>query len=127
MKTNREPQQMEVIINGVRYVPAEACPDEVRVYYMHDNHTFTRLHGNTLDDLLDHADRVESSKQGSFGMLCPADLLRNGKAVRRVGPCVYARGSKEPKDYWNDQKVKWRMAMEKDAGVMRSLGQEIGP
>ena len=34
---------MEILIDGALYVPAEAQPDEVKFYYMHDNNTFSRL------------------------------------------------------------------------------------
>jgi hypothetical protein len=111
----------EVLINGVRYVPAENLPDEVRVYYMHDNHTFTRLLGATLDDILAHADDVESTPGGSCGMLCPAVLLGNGKKIRRVGPYAHAGGFKDPKDEWREGKAKWLKAMEADPDIMRLM------
>lgn len=108
----------EVLINGVRYVPAEQPPDEVKFYYMHDNHTFTPLKGATLDEVLAHADAVEA--KSSYGMLCPAMLLGAGKDIR-VGPCAHARGSKDPKDRWNEGKAEWRKAMEANPDVMRLL------
>jgi hypothetical protein len=110
-----------VIINGVRYVPAALPPDEVRFYFMHDNHVFTRLKGETLDDVLAHADAVEAGPRGSYGMLCPAILLRGGKECRRVGPAAHARGSKDPKDEWDAAKAAWRQAMEADPGVCRIM------
>lgn len=110
-----------VIINGVRYVPADLPPGEVRFYFMHDNHTFTRLKGETLDDVLAHADAVEAGPRGSYGMLCPAILLRGGKECRRVGPAAHARGSKDPKDEWDAAKAAWRQAMEADPDVCRIM------
>lgn len=109
----------EVVIDGVRYIPDPKHADGVRFYYMHENHTFTRLHGATLDELLANADAIEA--ESSYGMLCPAILMHGDKEVRRVGPAVHAGSSKDPKDRWNAGKGEWRKAMEEDAGVMRVL------
>jgi hypothetical protein len=111
----------EVLINGVRYVPADNSPDEVRFYFMHDNHTFTRLLGATLDDILAHAEDVESAPGGSYGMLCPAVLLSDGTEIRCVGPCAHAGGSKDPKDKWREGKAKWLKAMKDDPDIMRLM------
>ena len=115
----------EVLINGVRYVQAEQVADSVHFWFMHDNHTFTRLYGVTLDKVLAHADTVEASEQGSYGMLCPANLLCGNKDIRCVGPFTFARGSKDPKDQWNIMKMKWRKAMEADADVMRLIKTNV--
>lgn len=115
----------DVIINGVRYVPDPLHADTVKFYFMHDNHTFTRLHGTTLDEVLAHADAVEAGEWGSYGMLCPAILLHGDKEIRRVGLTAHARGSKDPKDHWNGGKVKWREAMEADIDVMRLMPSNV--
>ncbi len=112
-----------VIINGVRYVPDPHHVDGVLFYFMHDNHTFTRLRGKTLDEVLSHADAVETGKRGSYGMLCPAMLMNGKKEVRHVGPPAHARGSKDPKDNWNAGKAAWLVAVKADADVMRLMGQ----
>lgn len=108
-----------VIVNGIRYVPADLQPDEVRFYFMHDNHTFTRLKGETLADVLAHADAIEAGPRGSHGMLCPAILLRGGQECRRVGPAAHAQGLKDSKDKWNSGTAAWRLAMEADPDVSR--------
>lgn len=110
-----------VIINGVRYVPDSKHVDGVRFYFMHDNHTFTRLKGDTLDELLAHADDVEAGEHGAYGMLCPAILLHGEKDVRRVGPPVHARGKEDSRRQWEAGKVKWRKAMAADDDVMRLM------
>lgn len=115
----------DVIINGVRYVPDPLHADTVKFYFMHDNHTFTKLDGTTLDDLLAHADAVEAGEWGSYGMLCPAIVLHGEKEIRRVGPAAHARGSKDPKDHWNAGKAKWREAMEADVDVMRLMPSNV--
>lgn len=108
-----------VIINGVRYVPDPQHADTVRFYFMHDWHGFTRLNGATLEEVLAHADEIEASADGSYGMLCPAILMHGEKELRRVGPTAHARGSKDPKDHWNAGKARWLEAMKADADVMR--------
>ena len=115
----------DVIIDGVRYAPDPLHVDTVKFYFMHDNHTFTRLKGATLDEVLAHADAVEAGEWGSYGMLCPAMLLHGKKEVRRVGPPAHARGSKDPKDHWNAGKAKWREVVETDIDVMRLLPSEL--
>ncbi len=117
--------EQDVIINGVRYVPEQKHADGVRFYFMHDNHTFTRLKGDTLDEVLAHADAVEAGEHGSYGMLCPAKILHGKKDVRSVGPTVHARGSRDPKDHWNAGKVEWRKALEADADVMRLMPSNV--
>lgn len=114
-----------VIINGVRYIPDPKHADGVRFYFMHDNHTFTRLRGATLDEVLAHADAVEAAEGGSYGMLCPAILIHGEKDVRRVGTPAHARGREDPKDNWNAGKAKWREALEADIDVMRLLPSNV--
>jgi len=111
----------EVIIDGVRYVPDQQQPNRMSIYYMHDNHCFTKLKGTTLDEILAHADEVEAGEWGSYGALCPIYLLHDDKEVRRVGDMAHARGSKDSKDYWEEGKAKWRKQVERDPDVMRLL------
>lgn len=111
----------EVIINGRRYVPSPSEADTVKFYFMHDWHGFSRLRGATLDEVVAHADQIEASAVGSYGMLCPAILMSGEKEVRRVGPSAHARGTKDPKDHWSEEKAKWIEAMKADADVMRLL------
>lgn len=101
----------EVIINGRRYVPSPSEADTVKFYFMHDWHGFSRLRGATLDEVVAHADQIEASAVGSYGMLCPAILMSGEKEVRRVGPSAHARGTKDPKDHWNEEKANLRFAM----------------
>lgn len=109
----------DVIIDGVRYVPAHSELDRIGFWYMHDNHTFTRLSGTTLDEILKSADELEA--QSSYGMLCPVHLSAGGREIRRVGPSAHSRGGNDPKDVWNAGKAAWRIAIESDADAMRLL------
>jgi uncharacterized small protein (DUF1192 family) len=92
-------------------------PDEVRFWYMHDNHTFTRLTGTTVDALLAEADAIEA--ESPYGMLCAPTLTRNGKDFRRGKVHAHSHGA--DKEFWTAQKAAWRKAVEADADVMRLL------
>ena len=116
---------MDMLIDGVRYVPAEKGPDAVKFYYMHDNHTFTRLDGITLDAILADADSIE--RASSYGMLCGPILCRDGREVRRVNTSAHSGASTAPKAKWNAGKLEWRKAVEADADVMRLLHTNVPP
>jgi len=79
-----------VVINGVQYVPenSENVPDRANVWYMHDNHTFSRL-GGGVEAILREARRL--GKDSPYGMLCTVTLLRGEKEIRRLKKCVHAR------------------------------------
>lgn len=114
-----------VMINGVRYVPDPLAPDEVQFWFMFDNHTFKRLRGATLDEVLAQADEVEAAS--SYGMLCPATLMHGKKEVRRVGPAThsYSARNKNKKDMWEEGKAAWRAELESDTDVMRLLTPNV--
>ena len=111
----------EVMIDGVRYVRDPSYADGIKFYFMHDNHSFTKLKGDTLREILAHADEIESGEWGSHGALCPAILMHGDKEVRRVGTMVHARGSKDPKDHWEQGKAKWLKELFDDADVQRLM------
>jgi hypothetical protein len=113
----------DVVIDGVKYVPAHLPPDSISIWYMHDNHTFTRLYGITLDEVLANADKVKA--KSSHGMLCPVHLTQGGREIRRVGPPAHAGSSKDTKDKWVAGKSAWRAALLADADVMRLLPHNI--
>lgn len=96
-------------------------PTSMYVSFMHDGHCFTRLEGNTLDEILAHADSIEAGEDGSYGSLCPAILMRGKREIRRVGEMVHARGSKDPKDQWIKGKKEWKAALSADPDVQRIL------
>ena len=102
----------------------QQTPDSIGIWYMHDNHTFTKLYGKTLKAVLKRADEVEA--KSSYGMLCPVYVLQGKQGLRRVGPCVHAGSSKDTKDKWNAGKAAWKAAMKADADVMRLLPFNAG-
>jgi len=117
----------EVIIDGVRYAPInQQVATEARFYYMHDGHYFTRLKGNTLDEVIAHADTVESGECGSYGMLCPVIVMACDKELRRVGPPAHSYGPNDEQGRWGIGKVAWREAVEADPDIMRLLAQVGG-
>lgn len=110
---------MDILINGVRYIPAEAQPDEVRFYYMHDNHTFSRLPGTTLDEILENADaRAEES---CCGMLCAPTLFAGGKEVRRLKSVAHAPCCGRGAANWIAGKEAWKKECAADTSVLRLL------
>lgn len=108
---------MEVIIDGVRYVPAEVQPDEVNFYYMHDIHIFSRLYGATIDEVLAAADAMAAESR--CGMLCPPVLLSEGKELRRLREVAHAPCCGSDDSKWQDGKARWRIECETDADVVR--------
>ena len=110
---------MKVFIDGVRYVPADPQPDEIKIYYMHDNHTFARLHGATLDEVLANADQL--AQESPCGMLCAPTLLFDGKEVRRLKNHAHAPCLIEDDSGWIAGKADWRSECEADGDVMRLM------
>lgn len=115
---------MEVVIDGVRYVSAEAQPDEVKFYYMHDNHTFSRLHGTTIDEVLTAADAM--AKESRCGMLCPPMLLARGKELRSLKEVVHAPCCGSDDSKWLAGKAEWKKECEEDGCVMRLVSSNAG-
>ena len=108
---------MDVIINGIRYVPAEEKPDGIKFYYMHDNHTFSRLHGVTLEEVLAAADVM--AQESHCGMLCPPILFADGKEVRSLKEAAHAPCCGKGESKWIEGKTAWREECEADSDVMR--------
>lgn len=112
---------MEVIIDGVRYVPVE-LPDDVHFYYMHDNHTFSPLRGTTLDAVIARANHLE--QVSPWGMLCGPILLRGTKEVRRVNVDAHSHGRQQPAKWAADVEA-WRHVVQADIDVMRLLPTNV--
>jgi hypothetical protein len=109
----------EVFIDGIRYVPDPEYATEIRVYYMHDNHTFTRLTGKTLNKILQAADKL--AVESPCGMLCSPVVMANGKEIRRLKVTAHAPccGNSEK---WVEGKAAWLKECRADQAVMRLLG-----
>jgi hypothetical protein len=109
--------EQDVIINGVWYIPDPAHADEVKFYYMHDNHTFSRLNGTTIDDVLEGAEAM--AKESRCGMLCPPILLVGGKEVRRLKAVAHAPCCDSDDSKWLAGIAEWKKECEADSCVMR--------
>lgn len=103
-------------INGVEYV--RSAPLEASLYYMHDNHTFDRLEGNTVDQLVADARSLEAVSP--YGSVCPVRLVCGKHILREVGPMVHLRG-KGDREVWEADLLAWRHAVEADADLMRVI------
>lgn len=111
---------MKVIIDGVEYVPNPSIPVRVSFYYMHDNHTFTKLYGTTLDEVIRSANVVELSS--SCGMLCPFHLLNTKDHTVKQGTiAVHSSYSYNPKDQWEEGIKLWKQEAENNEDVMRLI------
>lgn len=106
-----------VIIDGVPYVPDTQYANRVSFWWMHDDHTFTRLEGNTLDDVIKSAERVWTKY--AHGSLCPAVLCHDRKEIRRVGKMMFHYPNKS--NVWKEDLAHWRSTMEADVDVIRVL------
>lgn len=113
----------------ITFTPDDLCrfaelvnnPDEtlfsVSVYYIHDNHTFSRVYGTTVDEVLAMADQIEA--KSAYGMLCPLNILYMGEGWRRVGCCVHSGAPAK----WEEGKAKWKelvLADEQAIGLLKN-------
>jgi hypothetical protein len=116
-------KDINVVIDGIRYIPDPNCAETVLFYFMYSNLAFDRLYGTTLDEVLAHADELALNISGSSGMLCPALLLQGQREIRRIGPIASAPTIDDQgvfdRDLWETGKKKWRSILEKDADVVR--------
>lgn len=114
-----------IVIDGITYVrEQQQSPDHVKFWYLNDNHTFTRLEGNSLKEIVTMAFVLSRTPTGAWGSLCPAILMCGHKEVRRVGPMVHARGANDSRDKWNEGIQEWIKALSVDQDVMRLLAEK---
>lgn len=71
----------EIIYNGVKYVPDPTIPNRMKIYFMRDNHTFLRVKGTTVTEIIENilASKFKNpdAKQGTLF------LLHNDKEIKR--------------------------------------------
>lgn len=108
-------QSHVVLIDGVPYIPDPHHATRVRFWWIHDNHTFTRLEGKSVGQILAHMEEVKTP----WGSLCSAILLHGDEEVRRVGLSVYNNPSCPEK--WGADLSAWRDAIEADPDIRRIL------
>lgn len=95
---------------------ADKIPDNIRVYYMHDNHTFTRLHGTMPEELAEDARTI--AKASPYGMLCQVILCHGDKEVRRLKENVHARTEL-------GDTSKWEAELRADTEAMALLAKNV--
>lgn len=93
-------------------------PNRMGIYYMHSNHSFTKLKGQTLEKIIEHL--TEIRKTSYYGMLCPIILSRDDKEIRRIGPPVHCCGS-DQNNRWESGVADWVRIVKADEDVMRLL------
>lgn len=100
-------EELEVIINGVRYAPegAPPKPNAVSVWYMHDGHWFTRIKETSVDAIIEKAREIE--RESPYGMLCDVSVFWNDKELGRVGKCAHSGGKYAP-DKWERELAVWK-------------------
>lgn len=106
-----------VIVNGVRYVK-DLAPTTLSFWYMNDNHTFIRIKGGTLSEIV--ASAMSAHSRGCGGMLCSAKVLSGTAEVRTVGGCVHDHDSIS---VFLHGVANWAAAIEADPEVMRMIDE----
>lgn len=92
---------------------------ELSIFYMCDNHAFTRMTGTTEEELRNQA--IEILEVYPYGMLCSATLLdKHGNEVRRHGISVHAK-AKYDTEYWECEVEKWVDSIKSDPEVLNLL------
>jgi hypothetical protein len=95
-------------------------------WYMHDNHTFTRLKSSTIDEMCKEA--FEIGKESPYGMLCPVTVLNaeTDKELRRVGSIVHTTESSELNDTKYANAIQqWKHEILQDADIRAHLIENI--
>ena len=93
-----------------------AVPLTVAVWYMHDNHTFTQLHGD-IDAVVERARKL--GIESPWGMLGAARLLGpNDREMRSVGKGIHAKNG-----FDEGELLSWRTAVLADEDAARLLAE----
>ncbi len=103
---------------GFAVVPVEKSleADNVSAWLMHDNHTFTRLTGPTVADVVAQALMVH--EQTKDGMLCPVTVMSGKVELRRVGKPVHLYNKNGE---WQKDLAEWLSAVISDPDISRLL------
>ena len=116
---------MEVIIDGVRYVPDgnQVEFEYLSLHYMHDNHTFSRIQGTTLDEI--KASAYKLGIESRCGMLCPPCIVKKFIGADRHkekshGIKVHSPYKMDEEKWMRDVEL-WMVAMSSDEEVMRLI------
>lgn len=115
-----------IFIGDIEYTPADSVITEVSVFYMFDNHSFLKLKGRSIAEIINEAESIARTKEGSWGGLCPASLLCGKKEVDRVGKMVHARSHKDfPQKEWTEGIQEWYDALMADERVTKFFERKL--
>lgn len=103
---------------------AETVADRVSFWWMHDNHTFTKLVGG-LDEIVNQANSL--AQVSRYGMLCSAIVLAGDKELRRVGCKNGGRfsGGSVPQETWPAYLDNWIASVRNDPDIQRLVNCQI--
>ncbi len=103
---------------GWAVVPVEKSleADNVSAWLMHDNHTFTRLRGPTVADVV--AEALMVHEQTKDEMLCPVTVMSGKVELRRVGKSVHLYSKNGE---WQKDLAEWLSAVIADPDISRLL------
>lgn len=116
----------EVIIDGVRYLPEQHLVCEyVSFYFMHDNHTFTRLEGKTIEQIANEGFKIGWKSHG--GMICPATIMKKfscderGREFRKGGFANYNSSMSEGE--WKAEVNNWMIMILSEPEIVRLVAE----
>ena len=123
----RNPRSNECVLakilfrRGVELVKtAGEIPTHIHFWYMYDNHTFVKLNGKTLDEIINQAKEISTEAMGRYGMLCNATLMSGDKEIDRVGICVHASPTlNEP--HVEEKLDQWKIILRADSDIRRLI------
>lgn len=91
----------------------ECEPDSISFWWMNDNHTFVRLKGRNLTEIVYHARKCH--KADPCGMLCCPKLMVGNKSVSTIGEPVH--GGK----MFDKEILEWKNKIEKNVKAMELI------
>ena len=124
---------VEILVDGVRYVPDEDIADRVSIWGMYDCHCFHRIEGRNVDEIIDNWKAHNRKKQPAIlsgtpvddlgpSNLCPAIVLRGEKELRRVGQMVFpAEGKNRGQPKRPEDLEAYRAVLKADPDIERLL------
>jgi hypothetical protein len=78
---------------------------------MYEDHMFERLKGNTIEELLNHAEACRKIPEGKYGMMCPVKIIYSDRSERNVGEQVNVG------NHWQDGIQAWKIVVESDMEI----------
>jgi hypothetical protein len=88
----------------------ECKPNSISFWWMNDCHTFVRLKGKNIEEILIHV--CKCFNDDKYGMLCPATLLKDGKELYRIGQPIHGGAN------FHKEILKWVNSIKNDPYAM---------